>query len=184
MKRMFDILISLGVILLGFPFLILVSIAIFFTDGRPIFFMQERVGESSKAFYMYKFRSMCKNAEKIGSYRTETNDPRITKIGRFLRRTSIDELPQLYNVLKGDMSIVGPRPNVFAQKHLYTQLDWYLRHSVKPGITGLAQATLRSAATEAQRLQMDLEYASNPNFLIDLKIIVMTVKQIVIKGGN
>jgi lipopolysaccharide/colanic/teichoic acid biosynthesis glycosyltransferase len=133
---------------------------------------------------MWKFRSMVINAESLGGYSTADRDPRITPIGRFIRKTSLDELPQLLNVLFGEMSIVGPRPDVPAQRSLYTEEEWMVRHSVRPGITGLAQSTLRSEATTEQRKAMDLEYAKNVSFALDVRIILMTIRQVVFKGGN
>ena len=127
---------------------------------------------------------MVPNADKIGGYSTETNDPRITSIGRFIRKTSIDELPQLVNVILGDMSIVGPRPDVPAQRANYTQPEWEKRTSVKPGITGLAQATMRSDATEAERKNLDFQYVEQQEFLFDMKIILMTIRQVLFRGGN
>ncbi|EPK4062881.1 sugar transferase, partial [Morganella morganii] len=106
------------------------------------------------------------------------------RIGKYLRRSSIDELPQLINVLKGDMSLVGPRPNVLSQKELYQPQDWDKRNTVLPGITGLAQASIRSDGTPEQRLELDLFYVNNMSFLFDMKIILMTIKQIIKKGGN
>jgi lipopolysaccharide/colanic/teichoic acid biosynthesis glycosyltransferase len=104
-------------------------------------------------------------------------------VGRFLRRTSLDELPQLFNVLKGDMSLVGPRPDVPAQRSLYTDEEWALRTSVRPGITGLAQATVRSAATQAERTALDLEYVRKASFWFDMKILLLTVRQVLGKGS-
>lgn len=124
------------------------------------------------------------NAESLGGYSTADCDPRITPIGRFIRRTSLDELPQLLNVLVGDMSIVGPRPDVPAQRSFYTEDEWMVRHSIRPGITGLAQSTMRSEATKEQRKAMDLEYANNASLALDARIILMTIKQIIFKGGN
>ena len=127
--------------------------------------------------------SMVSNADQIGSYQTATNDQRITTIGKRLRKTSLDELPQLLNVLKGDMSFVGPRPDVPAQQNHYSTQEWQQRHSVRPGITGWAQATLRSSATPEERKQLDLEYVSNHSIGLDIKIMLLTAKQIIIKGG-
>ena len=132
---------------------------------------------------MLKFRSMVVDAERVGGYSTAVGDPRITRMGHFIRRTSLDELPQLFNVLRGDMSWVGPRPDVPAQKGNYSDADWRARHRVRPGITGLAQATLRSAATPAQRLALDLEYVERASLLFDLKILLLTVRQVLGKGS-
>ncbi|WP_435634222.1 sugar transferase [Pseudomonas solani] len=184
MKRLFDFVSAFVAICILAPVLIIVSAMIYFSDFGPVFFKQQRVGRGGREFYIYKFRSMVVNAEKQGGYSTADNDPRITKVGRFIRRTSVDELPQLFNVLSGSMSIVGPRPDVPAQRSLYTEAEWTIRNSVRPGITGLAQATLRSAATEIQRKELDLKYAVNVSLLIDIKIILLTFKQVFGKGGN
>ncbi|EDM69042.1 Undecaprenyl-phosphate galactosephosphotransferase [Moritella sp. PE36] len=184
MKRLFDILSSLVVLLCVLPLFLIVAIIIAFDNFGPVFYTQKRIGLNGKEFAMYKFRSMRVDADKIGPYFTSTNDPRITRAGRWLRRTSIDELPQLLNVLLGSMSVVGPRPNVAQQQELYTPEMWYKRNTVKPGITGLAQATKRSAATVEERDSLDLEYVDKHNVMFDLKIIFMTIKQVVVKGGN
>lgn len=166
------------------PLLLLIAVLIRLQDGGPSLFGQQRVGRDGRVFRMWKFRSMVINAENIGGYSTADRDPRITPIGRFIRRTSLDELPQLLNVLVGDMSIVGPRPDVPAQRDLYTEEEWMTRHSVRPGITGLAQSTMRSEATAEQRKAMDLEYAKNVSLILDARIILMTIKQVIFKGGN
>ena len=143
MKRLLDILISITVISIFLPIFFLVALLIFISDFGPIIYRQKRVGRLGREFEIYKFRSMVVNADRLGGYSTQHNDFRITSIGRFIRRTSLDELPQLFNVLLGSMSIVGPRPDILAQKSIYTDGEWGLRTSVRPGITGLAQATLR-----------------------------------------
>lgn len=184
MKRLFDFFSSFVGLFLLLPVFLLTSIIILIDDFGPIFYKQQRVGLNGKFFGMYKFRSMKVNADKIGPYFTSSNDPRITKFGKFLRRSSIDELPQLLNVLFGHMSIVGPRPNVPQQEELYTVDSWEKRNSVRPGITGLAQSINRSGASEKEREHLDLEYVEKANFLFDLKIIIMTIKQVAMKGGN
>lgn len=184
MKRIFDILMALLAILCLLPILIVVAVGIRMQDGGPSLFGQIRVGQGTRVFRMWKFRSMVINAESLGGFSTSDRDPRITPLGRYIRRTSIDELPQLFNVLVGDMSIVGPRPDVPAQRRLYTEEEWSTRHSVRPGITGLAQATLRSEATTEQRKALDLDYARRTSMWFDLKIVFLTVKQIILKGGN
>lgn len=166
------------------PILIGVAVAIYLSDSGPVLFKQRRVGRGGRDFFIYKFRSMVIDAERLGGYSTADGDPRITKVGRFIRRTSIDELPQLFNVLCGSMSVVGPRPDVPAQRALYTEAEWQLRNSVRPGITGLAQATLRSAATETQRKELDLQYAQQASLFKDIQIILLTFKQVFGKGGN
>ncbi|MDE9493188.1 sugar transferase [Xenorhabdus bovienii] len=184
MKRLFDILVSSSLLISSSPFLFIIALIIYFSDPGPIFYKQKRVGLNGKSFKILKFRSMKVDSDKIGPYFTLDNDPRITKIGKFLRRTSIDELPQLLNVFFNDMSIVGPRPNVPQQESLYTPENWKKRNSVQPGITGFAQATLRSNATEDQRSKMDLYYVDHFSLLFDMKIIFMTIIQIIKKGGN
>ena len=184
MKRLFDVLVSGTAIVVLSPLLVVISLFIYLQDRGPIFFKQQRFGLGGKLFYIMKFRTMIVGAEKKGSYFTKDNDSRITVLGKFLRKTSLDELPQLLNVLKGNMSLVGPRPDVPEQKQLYSQKEWEFRCSVRPGITGLAQATLRSQATIEERKCMDLQYVKNRTFLLDLKIITMTLKQIITKGGN
>lgn len=184
MKRLLDLLFSGTALLLLSPMLLGVMLAIFLSDRGPVFFRQVRVGRSGVLFGMYKFRSMVVNAERLGGFSTADGDPRITRIGRILRRTSIDELPQIINVLKGDMSIVGPRPDVPAQQALYAPGQWELRCAVRPGITGLAQATRRSAATQEERTELDLQYARQASVGMDIKIIAMTLKQVVTTGGN
>ncbi len=166
------------------PLLLIIAALISLQDAGPSLFGQQRVGKNGRIFLMWKFRSMVINAESLGGFSTADRDPRITPIGRFIRRTSLDELPQLLNVLVGDMSIVGPRPDVPAQRGLYTEDEWMLRNCVRPGITGLAQSTMRSEATTEQRKAMDLEYAKNVSLALDAQIILMTIKQVIFKGGN
>jgi len=183
MKRVFDIIASLVALVIFSPAFIIVSLVIK-VDGGPILFMQKRVGKNGILFSIYKFRSMVINAEKLGGYSTSENDKRITKVGTFIRKTSLDEIPQLINVLKGEMTLVGPRPDVPAQKNEYSDAQWAKRNSVTPGITGLAQATLRSKATWQQRYDLDIEYIEKSSFFYDLWIILLTIKQVFLKGGN
>lgn len=184
LKRVFDFVVSFFAIVLLIPLFILIALAIKIDSEGPVFFKQKRVGYLGKPFSIFKFRSMVLNSENIGPYYTKTNDLRITRLGRLLRRTSLDELPQLFNVLKGDMSLVGPRPNVYSQIRDYTQDEWDKRNSVKPGITGLHQSTLRSNSSLRQRTEMDLNYIDSHSFYLDMKIILLTIKQIIQKGGN
>lgn len=183
-KRLFDIGASLVALLLLSPLLLGTALAVAIESGFPVLFRQTRVGLGGQTFGMLKFRSMVKNAASIGPYFTSANDPRITRVGRFIRRTSLDELPQLINVLLGDMSLVGPRPDVPAQRSLYTEADWVQRCSVRPGITGLAQALYRSTSTEAQRLEADLRYTREASLWLDLKICWWTVQRLSGKGAN
>ena len=184
LKRLFDIFVSLLFMPLLLPIMMCVAILIKMDSTGPIVFKQQRVGLNGVGFSSFKFRSMLIDASGLGPHFTRTGDPRITRIGRVIRKTSLDELPQLFNVLKGDMSLVGPRPNVLAQRKEYAEDEWNKRNSVRPGITGLAQALLRSAATPEQRTSLDLEYVDKSSLLYDIGILFMTVKQVFFRGGN
>ena len=175
MKRLLDIFTSLILLVLLSPLMALIGLLIKLETSGPIIFSQQRVGLNGSQFSMYKFRSMYMDNEKKGSYNTLPNDPRITRIGQFIRATSLDELPQLINVLTGEMSIVGPRPDLMIQKTDYIPEDWNIRISVRPGITGLAQVNGRSSCTFEERLNYDIEYARSHSFLLDLKIMCKTV---------
>jgi lipopolysaccharide/colanic/teichoic acid biosynthesis glycosyltransferase len=166
------------------PVIFVVALAIIIDTRGSILFSQNRIGVSGKEFKMYKFRSMSSGAENQGPHFTSPSDTRITRVGKIIRKTSLDELPQLFNVLQGKMSIVGPRPNVLVQKSEYTEEEWNKRNSVRPGITGLAQATLRSSATKLERTQLDLEYVDKSSLCFDFWIILLTIKQIFIKGSH
>jgi len=184
MKRIIDILLASISLVCFMPILISVALAVFLQDYGQVIFRQRRVGLNGREFTMFKFRSMVLNAERLGGYSTADRDPRITPVGRFIRRTSLDELPQLINVLIGDMSIVGPRPDVPAQRQLYTEDEWILRNRVRPGITGLAQATVRSHGTMEETKYLDLYYVRNISLWLDIKIIFLTIRQVLLKGGN
>lgn len=184
MKRVFDLTMSLIVLILLSPIMLVVAVMIKFESKGPVIFKQERVGQYGKLFFIYKFRSMVIGASSQGPHFTQNNDERITRIGRLIRKTSLDELPQLINVAKGDMSLIGPRPDLPRQQSDYSETIWQKRISVRPGITGLAQATLRSAATFEQRTQLDLEYVDKVSFFYDVWVILLTLKQIALKGGN
>ena len=184
MSRIFDIILASAMLVILSPILLLVSILIFLSSGTPIVYRQMRVGRSGRRFLLFKFRSMVPNADSLGSYKTTINDVRITALGRILRRFSLDELPQLVNVLKGEMSLVGPRPDTPMQETRYTATEWKKRLSVRPGITGLAQATKRSDANHAERLALDLKYIEQRSTVLDLKILVMTLRKLTGKGSN
>ena len=184
MKRALDVLLSFGGLAVLSPLLALAALAIALESGPPVLFRQQRVGLHGREFGMFKFRSMVKNAAAIGPFHTADNDPRITGVGRFLRRTSIDELPQLANVLLGDMSLVGPRPDVPAQRALYSDAEWERRLSVRPGLTGLAQVEFRSEGTQAQRLALDLQYVREHSVALDLRILWRTVGRLSGVGSN
>ena len=184
MKRLFDIGLSLLTLLVLSPILLGAALAVFIDSGAPVFFKQIRVGAGGRLFGMFKFRSMRQGAETTGPYFTQDNDVRITRVGKFIRRTSIDELPQLINVLLGDMSLVGPRPDVPAQQALYSADEWQQRCSVRPGITGLAQAHIRSVGTHQDRLALDLRYTREQSAWLDIKIMWLTLARLNGKGGN
>ncbi len=179
-----DVLLSLVALVMLSPVLAATAVAIAAESGWPVLFRQTRLGLNGQSFGMFKFRSMVKNAAAIGPYFTSNDDPRITRVGRFIRRTSLDELPQLFNVLTGDMSLVGPRPDVPAQRSLYVDADWAQRCSVRPGITGLAQAKIRSGGSEGERLALDLRYTREQSLWLDLKILWWTLGRLSGKGSN
>ena len=181
LKRLFDIVVSLVVFLVTLPLMLLIGLLIKIDSRGPVIFKQQRVGLGGEPFQFYKFRSMVEDAASRGPYYTSSKDPRITRMGRFLRKTSLDELPQLFNVLKGEMSIVGPRPDLPIQKDNYSLEDWMLRNTVRPGITGLAQVNGRSNSTFENRLHHDLKYAKTHNLMLDVAIILKTI-QVVLLG--
>lgn len=182
-KRVFDIVISaLGLVILS-PVILLVALVIYFKEGRPVFFKQRRATLDNRPFDLIKFRSMVVNAEEeTGAIWAQDNDPRVTKLGRFLRRFWIDEIPQLFNVLKGDMSLVGPRPErpVFIEKFSEDIPDFSYRLTVKAGVTGLAQVMGKYSTTPQNKIKYDLMYIRNAGLLFDLKIIVETIKKIIL----
>lgn len=192
-KRFFDILASLiGLIILS-PVFLIVAIAIKIDDGGPIFYNQERIGKNGKKFKMYKFRSMKVNAdqdlEKLihknevdGAMFKIKDDPRITRVGGFIRKTSIDEFPQLLNVLLGQMSIVGPRPPLPREVKMYTDYDWQ-RLYVRPGCTGLWQVTVRNSVGFHEMVNIDLEYIQKRGFWLDIKIMFKTIKVIFVPNS-
>ena len=184
MKRLRDLGLSMLAMLALAPVLVIVALAVLAHDGRPVLFRQLRVGRHAAPFGMLKFRSMIKDAASQGPYFTNAGDSRITPVGRFIRRTSLDELPQLFNVLRGDMSLVGPRPDVPAQRSLYTDAQWVERHSVRPGITGWAQAKLRSEGSDADRLALDLRFIRERSLWLDIQIMLWTLGRLSGKGSN
>lgn len=178
LKRMLDIFFSIVAIIILFPIILLISILIKIDSYGPVFYSQERENIYNKKFKMYKFRSMCVNAEKDGiPLVAEPNDVRITKIGRFIRKFKIDEIPQLYNVLKGDMSIVGPRPErtYFINKYKKEYPLYNLRHNVKAGMTSLSHVYGNYYTEPKYRYLYDLYYISNYSLLLDIKIIFKTL---------
>lgn len=176
-------------LLLLVPILIILSFfAIFIRleSPGPVIYKQERIGLNGKAFTIYKLRSMINTAEDAGATWAETDDPRITKLGKFLRKTRIDELPQVFNLLKGDMNIIGPRPEraIFIQEFLKEIPDFNDRLAVKPGITGLAQVNGGYDLSPKEKLYYDKEYIQNYNLKTDLKIALKTVRVILTGHGS
>ncbi|MDQ4420047.1 exopolysaccharide biosynthesis polyprenyl glycosylphosphotransferase [Sphingobium sp. DEHP117] len=189
-KRIFDVVVSLGAIIVLSPLLIATAIAVKLTSPGPILFRQARLGRDARPFDILKFRSMrAELSDHTASQLTQKDDPRVTRVGAFIRKTSIDELPQLFNVLKGDMSIVGPRPHAAGAKaadSLYWEVDsrYWARHCIKPGITGLAQIRGHRGTTDAHedlllRLQSDLEYVTDWSVSRDIRIMLATVAVLV-----
>ena len=179
-KRVIDIIGSLmGLILLS-PVFIVTAILIYIKLGSPIFFVQERVGKDNKVFKMIKFRSMKNDKNKYGEYLSD--EERLTPFGEKLRSLSIDELPELINVLKGDMSLVGPRPLLVDYLELYSD-EQIRRHEMKPGITGLAQVNGRNSISWGERFKLDVFYIDTYNLFLDIKILFMTVYKVIKRDG-
>ena len=179
-KRIIDIVASaLGLIILS-PVLIITAVLIRVKLGSPIFFTQDRVGKNGQIFKMIKFRTMLDAVDKWGE--PLPDEERLTPFGKLLRRTSIDELPELINVLKGDMSLVGPRPLLVEYVELYSP-EQFRRHEVRPGITGWAQVNGRNAIGWSERFKLDVEYVDTYNIFKDIKILIMTVLKVVKRDG-
>lgn len=196
-KRMFDFVLALIAIIILMPLYLVISLFVFIGNPGPIVYGQIRVGKNGKLFKMWKFRSMYKNADemidKLSDEQKEQyikefkidNDPRITKVGGFLRKTSLDELPQLFNVLCNEMSLVGPRPLIESEIKKYYSTDYEILTSVKPGVTGYWQAYARNNATyqSGLRQQMELYYVNHKSILFDVRILFKTVIAVLRKDG-
>ena len=185
-KRVLDVVLAL----LALPF-VAIAVAVFapivhFTDKGPAFYNAQRLGKDGKPFKMYKLRSMYVNAPDIrnadGSTYNGDDDPRVTPVGRFMRKTSIDELPQILNVLKGDMSWIGPRPDPLDDVQIYTPRQ-RTKLQVRPGITGYSQAYFRNAIEQDQKFENDVVYAENISFLFDVKIFLKTIQTVLCKDN-
>lgn len=177
-KRIFDIIISIIGLIIGLPFLIVFGVAIKLEDGGPIFYKQERLSKNNKIFFVYKLRSMRIDAEKNGIQQwAQKNDIRITKTGKFIRKTRIDEIPQFLNILKGDMSLIGPRPERPELTYKFNEeIPGFMdRLLVKPGLTGLAQVNGGYDISPEEKLKWDLDYIKNRSLLMDIKIILKTI---------
>lgn len=179
-KRIVDILASATTLCLLCPFFILVACMIKRKIGSPVIFRQIRPGLTGKPFYMFKFRTMLSLKNEAGEYLPDAD--RMTKFGSFLRATSLDELPELWNVLKGEMSLVGPRPLLIEYLPLYNH-EQMRRHEVKPGITGWAQVKGRNAISWEEKFKLDIWYINNQSFFLDLKILYHTIQQVLARKG-
>lgn len=180
MKRFLDIILSgLALIVLS-PVYLVAAILVRIKLGSPVIFIQKRPGKDNKVFNMYKFRTMTDKRDGQGNLLPD--DERLTSFGKILRSTSLDELPELWNIFKGDMSIVGPRPLLIEYLDIYTD-DQIKRHLVRPGLTGLAQVNGRNAISWNEKFQFDIDYIESISFLLDIKIIFLTIKKVVIKEG-
>lgn len=180
-KRLLDLLITIPALILLIPFFLVVAVIIKLDSSGSVIYKQKRVGKNAKEFYIYKFRTMVANADKLGPSSTKDDDNRITKVGKILRSLSIDELPQLINVLLGQMSIVGYRPGVLGN---YSDSDLNSKiFSVKPGITGYAQVNGRSALTLEEKRYWENKYVEDISFLTDIKILLKTIAIVLNKRG-
>ncbi|PGL70325.1 sugar transferase [Bacillus sp. AFS055030] len=180
MKRVIDLTISLVALLLLSPLIIILAILVRFKMGSPILFTQERPGLNGEPFYLYKFRTMKDLRDSQGN--PLSDELRLTSFGKLLRKYSLDEFPQLLNVVKGEMSLVGPRPFLMEYLPLYTE-DQMKRHNVKPGITGWAQVNGRNAITWEEKFNLDIWYVKNQSLLLDLKILTLTAIKVTKKEG-
>jgi len=179
-KRLFDIVVSVPVLLLLVPALVVITLLVRFNMGSPVLFRQERPGLHGKNFGMLKFRTMCDATNAEGKLLPDSE--RLTSLGRFLRSTSLDELPELWNVLKGDMSLVGPRPLLVEYLPLYSREQWR-RHEVKPGITGWAQINGRNALSWDEKFKLDVWYVDNLSLWLDIRILFLTIKKVLARDG-
>lgn len=175
-KYIFDKSLALVLILIFFPLLIIISLLILIMMGKPIFFRQKRPGKNGNIFGIYKFRTMTNEKDEKGELLPDNS--RLVGIGKFIRSTSLDELPQLFNVLKGEMSFVGPRPLLIEYLELYND-NQKRRHNVKPGITGWAQVNGRNAISWEQKFNYDIWYVDNQSFLLDIKILWLTFLKVI-----
>lgn len=179
-KRPMDLILSLIAIVLLSPFLLILALLVSFKLGKPVIFVQKRPGLNEKIFNMYKFRTMTNAKNDNGELLNDAE--RLTSFGKFLRATSLDELPELFNILKGDMSIVGPRPLLVQYLTLYNN-NQKRRHDVRPGLTGLAQVNGRNAISWEDKFNFDVEYVDNVSFKNDIRIILKTIGKVFIKEG-
>lgn len=182
-KRITDIIIASLMLIVSFPVLLICMIAIKLESKGSALYFQTRTGYKGNNFKLVKLRVMVENADKIGPVLTQENDPRITKVGKFLRRISIDEMPQTINVLKGEMSIIGPRPEVTSITAGYTP-EQRMIFNFKPGLTGIAQVNGRQLIPYEEKLKMEIEYYEKANFWSDIKILLKTPLVVITNKGN
>lgn len=178
MKRVFDFIISLFALIILSPLFLLISLIILIGDGKPVLFRQKRVGKNNELFTIYKFRTMKRGTENVASGKLENANAKITKFGRILRATSIDELPQLFNILNGTMSLVGPRPLIPEENEIRELREKYNVYTIRPGITGWAQVNGRDNISLEQKALLDKEYVEKQSLGFDIKILVMTVLKV------
>ena len=179
-KRLIDIVASSLVIILFSWLYIILALIVRFNLGSPIIFTQDRPGKNGKVFKLYKFRSMSDKRDENGELLPDKQ--RLNKFGRILRSTSLDELPELFNIIKGDMSLVGPRPLLVKYLPFYNAHD-ARRHEVRPGLTGLAQVSGRNAMSWKEKFEKDIEYVDNLTFLMDVKVVFLTIKKVFVREG-
>lgn len=179
-KRMLDFILSLIAIIILSPFILVIAILVRIKLGKPIIFKQERPGKNEEIFTLYKFRTMTDEKDKEGNLLPD--EVRLTKFGKFLRSTSLDELPELINILKGDMSIVGPRPLLVEYLALYNE-EQKKRHKVRPGLTGLAQVNGRNSITWEEKFKDDIYYIEHISLISDIKIVFKTIKNVIKREG-
>ena len=180
MKRIFDLIISIIGLITFSPMIIALSIGLFFTNKGNPFFSQLRPGKNEKLFSIIKFKTMNDKKNSDGSFKSDSE--RLTSFGGFVRKTSLDEIPQLINVLKGDMSLVGPRPLLTEYLYLYSE-NQKKRHNVRPGITGWAQVNGRNSISWEEKFKLDIWYVHNQSILLDLKILLLSIKKVIISDG-
>lgn len=180
LKRTFDLLLSFIALIVLSPILSITFMLVRIKLGAPVIYMQDRPGKNEKIFKLYKFRSMTNECDENGTLLPDAD--RLTKFGRLLRATSLDELPELVNILKGDMSIVGPRPLAVVYLPYYTEKEHH-RHDVRPGLTGLAQVSGRNSIGWTEKFALDIQYVNNISFFLDFKIILLTIKKVLIHEG-
>ena len=181
LKRCFDLIFVFSVLSVIWPILFLITLWLYFVNkGAGVFFLQERPGKNGKIFKVIKFKTMTDERDTVGNLLPD--DKRLTQVGKFIRSTSMDELPQLINVLKGDMALIGPRPLLPQYLSLYSK-EQARRHEVRPGITGWAQVKGRNAISWTKKFELDVWYVDHCSFLLDLKIVFMTIRKVFVREG-